>query len=244
LFFLDNNLDSHDFQFIFQWRIMAKQVTLSPSALSLFKNCSRCFWLEKVKNIKRPRGIFPSLPGGMDRVIKDYFDTFRAKGTLPPELRIDAFKGIALYNDQAQLERWRNWRTGLRYQEDGRALSGMLDDLLVRDGAYIPFDYKTKGSPTNEEDATKYYQTQLDCYALMLEANGLKTAGYGFLLYYSPKVVGERGQVSFEIQPIKIGTDTERAKDLIRRALSILSGPAPRASEDCEYCNWLEKFRK
>ena len=59
---------------------------LSPSALGLFKNCPRCFWLEKVKNIKRPRGIFPSLPGGMDAVIKTYFDTFRAKKELPPEL--------------------------------------------------------------------------------------------------------------------------------------------------------------
>ena len=42
----------------------------------------------------------------------------------------------------------------------------LLDDLLVKDGAYIPFDYKTKGSPTNEEDANKYYQTQLDCYEI------------------------------------------------------------------------------
>ena len=225
---------------------MTKQVTLSPSALSLYKNCFRCFWLEKVKNIKRPRGIFPSLPGGMDRVIKNYFDTFRVKGMLPPELRIDAFKGISLYDNQSQLEEWRAWRTGLQYRdpENGAVLSGMLDDLLVRDGVYIPFDYKTKGSPTNEEDATKYYQTQLDCYALMLEGNGLKTAGYGFLLYYSPKEVGEHGRVSFEIQPIKIGTDTERAKKLFHEALSVLNGPAPKSSEECEYCGWLEKFRK
>ncbi|MFH1800064.1 MAG: PD-(D/E)XK nuclease family protein [Candidatus Omnitrophota bacterium] len=224
---------------------MAKQVILSPSALNLFKDCSRCFWLEKVKNIKRPRGIFPSLPGGMDRVIKTYFDTFRAQGMLPPELRIDAFKSIHLYDDQAQLEDWRAWRTGLQYRdEDGSVLSGMLDDLLVKEGAYIPFDYKTKGSPTNEEDATKYYQTQLDCYALMLEGNGFKTTGYGFLLYYSPKEVGENGRVSFEIQPIRIGTDTARAKDLFRRALAILTSPAPKAAPKCEYCGWLEKFRK
>ena len=225
---------------------MPRQVTLSPSALSLFKDCSRCFWLEKVKGIKRPRGIFPSLPGGMDRVIKTYFDTVRAQGTLPPELRIDAFKGIQLFGDQAQLEDWRAWRTGLQYHdpEDGAVLSGMLDDLLVKDGAYIPFDYKTKGSPANEEDATKYYQTQLDCYALMLEGNGLKTAGYGFLLYYSPKAVGEHGKVSFEIQPIRIETDIKRAKDLFRKALSALTGAAPKASTKCEYCGWLEKFRK
>ncbi len=223
---------------------MSKSVTLSPSALSLFKNCPRCFWLEKIKGIKRPRGIFPSLPGGMDRVIKTYFDIFRAKGMLPPELRIDAFKGIHLYDNQTQLERWRAWRTGLQYQKDGEVLSGMLDDLLVKDGVYIPFDYKTKGSPTNEEDATKYYQTQLDCYALMLEGNGFKTAGYGFLLYYSPKAVGENGQVSFAIQPIRIETNTERAKDLIHQALSILTGSAPKADPGCEYCGWLEKFRK
>ncbi len=224
---------------------MTQSITLSPSALSLFKNCPRCFWLEKVKNIKRPRGIFPSLPGGMDRVIKTYFDTFRTQRTLPPELRIEAFKGIYLYDDQTQLGRWRAWRTGLQYREDdGSILSGMLDDLLVKDGVYVPFDYKTKGSPTNEEDATRYYQTQLDCYALMLEGNGLQTAGYGFLLYYSPREVGERGQVSFEIQPIRIATDTERAKFLFHEALSLLTGPAPKSAPDCEYCNWLEKFRK
>lgn len=223
---------------------MDKKVTLSPSALSLFKDCPRCFWLEKVKNIKRPRGIFPSLPGGMDRVIKTYFDTFRAKGAMPPELHIDAFKGIRLFGDQVQLEAWRAWRTGLQYHEDGAVLSGMLDDLLVKDGAYVPFDYKTKGSPTNEEDATRYYQTQLDCYALMLEGNGLKTAGYGFLLYYSPKEVRENGQVGFEIQPIRIATDIERAKELFHRALAVLTGAAPKASAKCEYCGWLEKFRK
>ena len=30
--------------------------------------CPRCFWLQIVKNIKRPQGIFPSLPSGMDQV--------------------------------------------------------------------------------------------------------------------------------------------------------------------------------
>ncbi|HNX68088.1 MAG TPA: PD-(D/E)XK nuclease family protein [Candidatus Omnitrophota bacterium] len=223
---------------------MTKQVTLSPSALSLFKDCPRCFWLEKVKNIKRPRGIFPSLPGGMDRVIKTYFDTYRSKRELPPELRTETFEGILLYENQARLDGWREWRTGLQYQEDGVVLSGMLDDLLVKGDQHIPFDYKTKGSPTSEEDATKYYQTQLDCYALMLEGNGLKTAGYGFLLYYSPKQVGENGNVQFELQPIRIATDIRRPKDLCHKAIEALTGPAPKASAKCEYCSWLEKFRK
>ena len=225
--------------------IKTKNFQVSPSGLNLFKDCSRCFWLEKVRNIKRPRGIFPSLPSGMDRVIKAYFDTYRVKRALPPELQDHAeFKGILLYENHAQLERWRNWRTGLECFENGARLFGALDDLLVKEGRYVPFDYKTKGSPTNEEDAVRYYQTQLDCYALMLEMNGLKTLGHGFLLYYSPKAVGEHGSVSFEVQPIKIQTEPDRAKGLVQQAAAIVNGPAPKAAPACEYCNWLEKFRK
>jgi len=60
---------------------------LSPSTLNLFIDCPRCFWLHINKRIHRPRGIFPSLPSGMDNVIKTYFDKYRKKGELPPELQ-------------------------------------------------------------------------------------------------------------------------------------------------------------
>ena len=178
----------------------------------------------------------------MDRVIKIHFDNFRSKGTLPPELNSRDFEGVRLFGDQAQLEKWRNWRTGLVYQDgDGSILSGALDDLLVKDGQYLPFDYKTKGSVTTEADAIKYYQNQLDCYALLLEENRLATAGYGYLLYYSPKSAAENGAVLFELQAIKIPTDKERARAIFRRAVSLLKGPEPSCAGECEYCTWLEK---
>ena len=58
----------------------------SPSSLSLLKDCPICFWLHFNKNIKRPAGIFPSLPSGMDKILKNHFDKFMKKGLLPPEL--------------------------------------------------------------------------------------------------------------------------------------------------------------
>ena len=67
---------------------MITTIKLSPSTINLFLECPRCFWFEKAKGIKRPRGIFPSLPGGMDRVIKESFDGFPAKQTLPSELGV------------------------------------------------------------------------------------------------------------------------------------------------------------
>jgi hypothetical protein len=45
---------------------------LSPSSLSLLKECPRCFWLQFNKGIRRPSTVFPSLPGGMDRILKAF----------------------------------------------------------------------------------------------------------------------------------------------------------------------------
>ena len=62
------------------------KLRLSPSALNLFLECPKCFWLEYGAGIHRPRGPFPSLPGGMDIIIKKYFDSYRAVGKVPPEI--------------------------------------------------------------------------------------------------------------------------------------------------------------
>lgn len=220
-----------------------KNISLSPSALNLFRDCQRCFWLEKVKGIKRPRGIFPSLPSGMDRVIKDYFDTFRKKGAMPPEFMVDSFKGVHLYSNQSQLDLWRDWKTGPRLEEpDGTVLFGAIDDLMVRDGQHIPFDYKTKGSPTTPEDAERYYQNQIDCYALLLERSGLPQSGQGYLLYYSPKLVSEKGWVSFTLQAIRLETKPERALKTFKAAVELLRGDLPASADRCEYCTWIQQF--
>lgn len=218
---------------------------LSPSSLNLFRECARCFWLDKVKGIRRPRGIFPSLPSGMDLAIKTYFDGFRGNGRMPPELASTAFDGAALFPDQAKLDRWRNWRTGLEFQDGlGAALFGAIDDLLVKSGRYLPFDYKTKGSPTTEADATKYYQNQMDCYALLLDANGMPPHGCAILLYYSPETVGQDGGIHFNVQPIQVAVDPARARHTLAAAVTLLKGPVPPKGDHCEYCGWFEQMKR
>jgi len=81
-----------------------KPIKLSPSKLNEFNACSRCFYDAYTLGIKKPRGIFPSLPGGLDRVLKVYFDKFR--GTLPPELK-GKLPG-ALMTDMEKMNKWRN----------------------------------------------------------------------------------------------------------------------------------------
>jgi CRISPR/Cas system-associated exonuclease Cas4 (RecB family) len=222
---------------------MRQKIRLSPSTLNLFLECPRCFWLQINENIHRPRGIFPSLPGGMDLVIKDYFDKYREKDELPPELqgKISA----KLFHNYELLNKWRNWRTGLEYKDEdlNAILFGALDDCLVHSTSsgqeeYMPLDYKTRGFPPKDGDSEKYYGNQLDCYALLLQENGYPVGDYGYLVYYFPEHVEENGTVIFNVKPIQLKIDPERAKKTLKDAMKLLSGPIPAHHSECEYCIW------
>lgn len=78
---------------------------LSPSTLNLMHECPRCFWLSTHKVWTRPTGIFPSLPSGMDGILKIHFDNFMEKGKLPPELCDNSeCKNLKLFDDKELLK--------------------------------------------------------------------------------------------------------------------------------------------
>jgi hypothetical protein len=220
----------------------ARTVTLSPSTIGLFLECPRCFWLEKMKGISRPRGIFPSLPGGMDRLLKEHFDRHRADGSEPPEIQ-----GIpgALFPDLERLREWRDNRRGLRWTDprSGFGLMGALDDLFVTaEGLYAPLDFKTRGSP-RRDNTHSYYQHQMDLYSLLLERNGLPTAGFAVLIFYHPVSVSTangRHDVLFEPDPVKLPTSIERGEAAFRRAVECLLESEPGPSSGCEWCGWAD----
>lgn len=216
-------------------------IRLSPtSGLNLFKECPRCFWLHHHENVKRPQGPFPSLPGGMDLVIKDYFDQYR--GSLPPELRgkVDG----ALMEDNDLMNVWRNWRTGLAYKNPdlNAELFGALDECLVIDGKYAPLDYKTRGSPPRPGDSERYYQTQLDSYSLMLRESGYPAADHGYLVYYFPLKVERDGVVHFSVYPVRMPLHADRAKDIFFRAVACLRDAVPKKHTGCIYCDWVVRL--
>src|SRR3989344_2059764 len=91
---------------------------LSPSSLSLMQECPRCFWLIHHKIWKRPTGIFPSLPSGMDKILKEHFDRFMEKGILPPEIcENNHCNGMKLFDNKGLLKIWRNNLKGITYTD-------------------------------------------------------------------------------------------------------------------------------
>ncbi|MBN1544924.1 PD-(D/E)XK nuclease family protein [Candidatus Woesearchaeota archaeon] len=205
----------------------------SPSTLSLLKDCPRCFWLAFRKGVKQPAGIFPSLPGGMDRVLKKYFDGFRGHG-LPPEL--SSLKGVELFADSDKLSEWRNNWKGIQWTDKkGNIFRGAVDDILQKGSKLIVLDFKTRGAAVKEE-TPGYYQDQMDIYNLLFRKNGIQTEDYAYLLFYYPDKVGKDSNVHFNTELIKLKTDVKNAEKIFKEAVKVLEGPEPPASEECEYC--------
>ncbi len=211
-------------------------VKLSPSALKLFRECPRCFWLDHNKKLKRPAGIFPSLPSGMDKILKAHFDAFRDKGALPPELR--EVTGITLFNDVETLKVWTNNFKGISWTDpQGHVLKGAMDYVLKKGNKLIVLDFKTRGYPL-KEDTAEFYQDQLDVYNFLLRKNGHATEDYAYLLFYHPEEVDATGHVRFHAELVKMNISIKNAEALFRSALAVLHDKMPKPADDCAFCAW------
>ena len=218
---------------------------LSPSALSLMEDCPRCFWLHYNKDKKRPDTIFPSLPSGMDAILKKHFDKFMEKGELPPELREnEECDGYKLFDDKDLLSVWRNNFKGVCYEDNhGNILHGAIDNILInkKNKKLIVLDYKTRGFPL-KEDTHEHYQNQLNIYNFLLRQNSYDTEDFSYLLFYYPREVTQEGHVMFETRLIKMKTSPKDGEKLWKDALKLLNGECPKRheKEPCEWCKLIE----
>ena len=216
------------------WRVKTMKNTLSPTSLNLFAQCPTCFWHER-KGLKKPKTPFPSLPNGLDRTIKTYFDRFRAECKLPPELQ--TLKDFLLFPDQTRLDYWRNNFKGLTYTDkNGFTLRGAIDELLIKGQKKIILDFKTKSSPPGT-DSSKYYELQLSLYTFLLLQNGYQVTNTAFLLYYYP-VQANGSLIQFQTQLVPVRIDVLEAQRIFEAAIQTLQQPQPPNNPNCQYCQY------
>ncbi len=213
--------------------------TLSPSSLSLFKDCPRCFWLQEVKQQKRPASKYPSLPWGIDLALKKRFDYFREKEKLPPELQ--KLGDVKLF-DSPFLALWKNGRMGLRWKdEQGNMLRGAVDDILEQDGKLMVLEYATRGFPL-KKDTPWLYQDQLNLYTYLLQKSGHPVASHAYLLFYYPKEVSWQGDIWFHKRLYQMRVSLRDAERLWQDALHVLHGEMPAPSGKCGFCGWRKEI--
>ena len=209
---------------------------LSPSALNMIKECPRCFWLAQHKVRKSPASIFPSLPSGMDRILKIHFDKFRGKKELPPEIHNNKeCAGMKLFDDREKLKIWQSNFKGISFKDkNNNELHGAVDNLLIRENKIIVLDYKTRGYAV-KDDTADHYKDQLDIYNFLLRKNKYETEDFSFLLFYVPKEVMETGEIVFNTELVKVKVDVKNAENIWKNAIKLLNSDCPD-----KYCEWCE----
>ncbi|MFA4820086.1 MAG: PD-(D/E)XK nuclease family protein [Candidatus Aenigmatarchaeota archaeon] len=211
---------------------------LSPSSLNTLKDCPLCFWLAFNKKISPPAGIFPSLPSGIDAVLKKHFDAFREKGNIPEELKGTSAR---LFNNTDLLKVWRSNFKGVRWQDSkGNVLHGAVDEILEKDGKLIVLDFKTRGFPC-KEDTHEHYQDQLDIYNFLLRKNGYETEDYAYLLFFHPTHIEADGNFAFERTLKKMDINVKNAEKIFTGAIKCLEGPEPKAGKECGVCKFVRE---
>lgn len=206
------------------------------------KECPRCFWLYKHKNIGRPQGYPYTLSIAVDQLLKQEFDQYRERGVLPPLLaEFKGLKNAKLYPDATQLQAWRNNFEGLKYydHELDATLFGAVDDMLeMQDGALAVIDYKSSGA--KEVAVYDDYQMQMDTYTHILEQLGLKTARRAFFVFYKvDKTDGFNGRLPFKGEVREVKANPDYIHDLFEEAVRLArSSTPPPSHEECQYCTW------
>lgn len=206
------------------------RIWLSHSGIEGLERCPRCFWLQYNKGIYQPEGIVSRLANRFDRVLKNYFNTFRQSGELPP--MIDGKIEGKLQNPFQEVY-WARI-------DDKYGFKGKLDECIVlSDGSHIPLDFKTASTDPRPKELLDAYQSQIDAYIFLLKQNGKKVGDYGYLIFFFPdELNGIDAGFPMVIHIKKVKGNPGKTPEKIARAINILEGKMPHASPSCPFCNY------
>ena len=219
-----------------------KPIQLSPNSLNLYLECPHCFWLEKKQGIKRPPAYPYALNQAVDTLLKQEFDSYRAKGEVHPLISAHNIPA-KLFSNQDLLNQWRSNFVGIRFYDSDleAALFGAVDDILeFEDGKLAPMDYKSTGSAV--ANVYDRFQLQMDVYTHLLEKNGFLTPKKGYLAFYIvDKENGFGGRLPFRKELHEIETNPLDIPGIFKEAVALLRRTTPPPhSPDCKFGQWLK----
>jgi len=220
-----------------------KQLQLSPNSLNLFLECPHCFWLEKKQGIKRPPPYPYALNQAVDTLLKQEFDSYRAKGENHPLISANNIKA-KLFSNQGLLNQWRSNFSGIRFHDPDldATLFGAVDDILEFSGGKLaPLDYKSTGSKV--ANVYDRFQIQMDIYTYLLEKNGFLTPRKGYLAFYIvDKENGFNDKLPFRKELHEIETNPSDVPELFGDAVCLLRKKLPPPhSPECKHGQWLKR---
>lgn len=211
---------------------------LSPSDFGfLWDECKRCYYLQVVQDLRRPRAPFPSIFSKIDSAMKRRFvgDEWYTLGPSGPTFKI-------AYAEQMILS------TPIILPSRGVsiAIRGKFDSvLMLRDSRLVVCDFKT--APVKADHLDKYW-VQLHAYAYALEHAALgslsipKVDGLGLAVFDPEQFEHDAGNGAAllgRMQWIDMQRDDSRFISFLNDVAAILEQPEPpHPSDNCQYCRF------
>jgi len=224
---------------------LMKSIQLSPNSLNLFLECPYCFWLEKKLGIKKPLAYPYEFNKKVDELLKEEFDLYRKQDLEPPLFKENNINA-KLFKNQKLLNQWRSNLAGIRYFDEalGATLFGAVDDVLEFSKDRIaPLDYKSTGMTVAK--IYDRFQLQMDVYTFLMEKNGYKTTGKGYLAFYVvDKSRGFVDRLPFRKEIIEIETNPSDIYEIFKEAVITLKNQMPKKhSKDCQLGKWFDAVK-
>jgi len=223
---------------------------VSRSKIDNFLNCPRCFYLDRVLGIGQPPGFPFNLNSAVDHLLKKEFDCHRVAGSAHPlmkEYGIDAVPYQCEHMDQ-----WRENFVGVQYLHKPTSLLvfGAVDDVWVNPkGELIVVDYKATskaGEVSLDADWQIGYKRQMEVYQWLFRKNGFKVSETGYFVYCNGDADKEAfdSKLEFDVKVIPYKGDDSWVENALADAKKCLvSSKIPKASNDCDYCNYVEAVK-
>jgi hypothetical protein len=225
---------------------------ISRSKFSSFIDCSRCFYLDRVKGLKEPSMPGWSLNSAVDELLKKEFD-FHRKEKTPHSIMVENKLNLIPF-DHPEIDKWRESLTGgISYldNETNLILKGGIDDVWFDQDSkeLIVVDYKAQSTSYSVETKSyleskfhQGYKRQMDIYVHILRNMDFKVSNLTYFLVCNAeksfKKFGEK--LNFTVTLIPYKADPAWIPGKIKEMKKTLeSKVVPDFNENCERCTYL-----
>ncbi len=215
-----------------------------------FLKCPRCFYLDRVRGLKKPGMPGWALNTLTDTLLKIEFDQCR-KEKKPHRILIENNLPNIIPFDHPEIDAWRDsLHHGIkaRYKDSNIILQGGVDDVWLdtKTDELVVSDYKSQAK--NEEITTEAYwadqfhqsyKNQLDFYNYILQQNGFKTSKISYILVVNGLTLesGFNSKLEFSEHLIPYENDTSWIEGKVDEMICCMnSDKVPEPSDYCEHC--------
>jgi len=227
-----------------------KSFKVSRSGIDSFIKCPRCFYINKVLNIKDIGGPGFSLNSAVDELLKKEFDYYREKKA-PHPITKTINRTIIPYQHE-DLELWRNNFKGVSYhhKETDLIISGAVDDVWVEveTDKLIVVEYKSTSTSKeiSLDDGTEWkeaYKRQIDIYQWLLRKNNFEVSDISYFVYVNglKNLDMFDNTLHFETFLLEYTGSDEWVESVIFEIKNLLDMKSiPKSNENCETCSYVQ----